>query len=432
MFRYLSIVLSLILLFAVSACSRNKQVEPKQVSTEQNVVADKVPAPAKIDRQHFEYPYSLWEQVNRKNESLFLSPLSIKAALGMAYTGSRGNTADEIAKVMGYDSKPDQEHLSFRKTISMLNEIQHRGNAKLNIANAMFNAKANEDILIPNYAKTLQESFGSELFSLDFNKAKDTADFINQWVEKKTENRIKDIISERQIADSNDGMVLVNSIYFKSDWMTQFESFNTRKGIFYTSSERDEKQSKPMPLMRQTGSFRYAETGNCQLLEMPFAESELVMLFVLPKDIEETSAALNEEMWTSWMKSLSRPRQVEVIIPRFRLEHTLDQLVDTFRTLGIADAFDAGKADFSGIMKTGGAQNLFISDIVHKAFLEVIEQGTEAAAATQVGFAKTSFTPPDPNIPVFKADQPFLCMIVHKPSNEALFMAKVINPDDAE
>ncbi len=222
----------------------------------------------------------------------------------------------------------------------------------------MFNAEANKDILIPEYTKTLQESFDSDLYSLDFNQAKETADFINQWVEKKTHERIKNIISERQIMDSSDGMVLVNSIYFKSDWMSRFEEFNTRKDTFYTSSERNEKQSKPMPMMKQTGTFGYGEAGDCKVLEMPFAESELAMIFVLPQDIEATCAALDNDVWQGWLKSLSRPREVEVIIPRFRLEHTLDKLVDTFRVLGIRDAFDGGSADFSGIMKTGITQNL--------------------------------------------------------------------------
>ena len=432
MFRNLSILMVILLTLSLTACSRNRDAAIKQANTEEKPGSTPDVPVVEIERNQFDFPYSLWEQVNRKGENLFLSPFSIDAAMAMAYTGAAGRTAEEMGKVMGYEAKPDQEHFAFRKRISMLNDIPKRGRAQLNIANALFNAEANKDILIPEYTKTLQESFDSDLYSLDFNQAKETADFINQWVEKKTHERIKNIISERQIEDSSDGMVLVNSIYFKSDWMSRFEEFNTRKDTFYTSSERNEKQSKPMPMMKQTGTFGYGETGDCKVLEMPFAESELAMIFVLPQDIEATCAALDHDMWQGWLKSLSRPREVEVIIPRFRLEHTLDKLVDTFRVLGIRDAFDGGSANFSGIMKTGITQNLYISDIVHKAFLEVIEQGTEAAAATQVGFAKTSFNPPNPDIPVFRADQPFLCMIVHKVSNEILFMAKVVDPADAD
>ncbi len=186
--------------------------------------------------------------------------------------------------------------------------------------------------MIPDYSDILEKSFGSELFSLDFNQAKESADFINQWVEKHTNNRIKDIVSERQIAQSNDGMVLVNAIYFKSNWLTQFQEANTSMDRFYTTSSRD--KHKVMAMMKQTGTFSYGEMPGYQLLEMPYAEPEVAMLFVLPKDIDEASKELNLDLWNKWMDSLSTPRKVEVTIPRFRIEHTLDNMVEDFRQMG--------------------------------------------------------------------------------------------------
>ncbi len=432
MFRYLIILAVAVLLLSSMACSRNKQAAPKLSEPAQNEETHLTPTFEGIASQNNEFAFRIWNQVNRKGENLFLSPYSINTAMGMAYSGARGNTADEIAKAMAYPLAYDQMHEVFHESMEMLNSMQARREAEFNIANALFNADTNKERLVPGYQDILQKSFGSELYSLDFGKAKDTADFINTWVEKRTNSRIKDIVSEKQIQDSSDGLVLVNAIYFKSNWNSQFAEENTIMDRFYTTSAREANQQKAMPLMKQTGSFVYAELPGYQLLEMPYTEREIVMLFVIPKDIEAAAQELTAETWQLWMESLARPRKVEVILPKFRLETTLDKLVENFRELGMKDAFEPGSADFSGILKMDGGRDLYISNIVHKAFLEVLEKGTEAAAATQIGFAKTSIGQPESEVPVFRADQPFFCAIVHKPTNEILFIGKVVNPEIPE
>jgi serpin B len=432
MFRYLSVIMILSLLLGGAACSRNKKEAPVLIEPKPNEASAAENTQAKDVSQNNQFAFEIYQELAGKGKNLFLSPYSINTAMAMAYTGARSNTAAEIAKVMGYDAKPDQVHESFYQSLEMLNAIRSRKRAEFNIANAMFNAEANKERTVPEYQEVLQKFFASDLYSLDFAKAGETADFINQWVEKKTNSRIKDIVSERQIADSNDGLVLVNTIYFKANWLQQFDEKNTVMERFYTSSSRDEKSAKVMPMMHQTESFPYAQLPECQLLEMPYADPEIAMLLAIPKDIKELSANMNPDMWQSWMQALSKPRKVEVIIPKFRLEESLDKLVDTFKALGISDAFSGGKADFSGILKPDGGQNIYISDIVHKSFIEVLEKGTEAAAATQIGFAKTSIGAPVTDVPVFRADQPFFCAIVHKPSGELLFMGNVVDPESAE
>ncbi len=429
-YRILCIAASAVLLLGSAACSRNKKEALNEKAPSPRPVAEVVPSTESPISQNNTFTFRLWDQVEKKGENLLMSPFSINTAMGMAYTGARGATADEIAKVMAFPLDHDNMHEIFYKSLMQLNSIQDNKRAEFNIANALFNAEANKERLIPDYSDILEKSFGSELFSLDFNQAKESADFINQWVEKHTNSRIKDIVSERQIAQSNDGMVLVNAIYFKSNWLTQFQEANTSMDRFYTTSSRD--KHKVMAMMKQTGTFSYGEMPGYQLLEMPYAEPEVAMLFVLPKDIDEASKELNLDLWNKWMDSLSTPRKVEVSIPRFRIEHTLDNMVEDFRQMGIKEAFIGGSADFSGILKMEGKNDLYISDIVHKAFLEVVEKGTEAAAATQIGFAKTSFEPPTTDIPVFTADQPFFCAILHKPTGEILFFGKVVDPEIVE
>lgn len=250
-------------------------------------------------------------------------------------------------------------------------------------------------------------------------------------MEKQTKERIKDIVTERQIAQSSDGLVLVNSIYFKAAWLAPFSRKSTMDDKFYTSSDRDEGTYIMMPMMQQKGDFNYAELPEGQIIELFFEDPELSMVFMLPKDIDAVSKDLNTETWQTWMKHLNESRKVEVFLPRFRLEQSLKELPDSFKAMGMHDAFSAGKADFTGILAPG-KDNIYISDIVHKAFLEVMEEGTEAAAATQIGFAKTSFEPPALNVPIFRADKPFLCMIVHKEDNSILFAGKVVKPAAAK
>lgn len=425
MIRHHKLMLILVVLLSMFACSKNKAEQAPEAQPSSEEISVNM-------AKHLDFPFNLWKNLNVEGQNLFISPTSINLAMGMAYTGARGNTATEIAKVMGYTESPKEEHTKFHQSLQVLEEIKSRKNAEFNIANALFNPEGNKDLLVPEYSEVLHKSFYSELFSLDFSQAQKTADFINLWVEKQTNNRIKNIVSERQIADSNDGLILVNSIYFKSDWLQQFPAENTIQERFYTSSQKDPDHHIILPMMKQQGSFPYAQTNDCKIVELPYVEREISMIFVIPNDMEKISAELDYELAQSWIEQLGRPERVMVFIPRFRIEDTYDKLVGNFHKLGINDAFNAVSADFSGILNQNSGQRLFISDIVHKTFLEVTETGTEAAAATQIGFAKTSLESPQPDLHVFRADQPFFCMILHRPTNEILFLGKIVKPQKTE
>lgn len=424
--RSLIIISILAILLFAAACSKNKVAEmpkPDAVNPDQiKPGASEKPQTPHVCKNSLSF--RLWEYENAPNENLLYSPFSINTAMGMVYTGARGNTADEMAKVMGYKASPKEQHEYFAKSIHSIQEIGGRKVAELFTANGLFSADTNKALMYGDYLDILQKSFDSELHYLDFRNARESADFINKWVEKNTNERIRDIVSERQIAASGDGLVLVNSIYFKSPWRSKFNRKETREDKFFTSSAR--KEFINLPMMHILESYPYAELEGMQILEMPFEESELSMVIVLPKEIDKLD--FNEKDWHKWMDSLEKSRKVDVYMPRFRLESTLDKLPETFKKMGMTDAFDAGKADLSGIMRLG-KENLYISDIVHKAFLEVLEEGTEAAAATQVGVAKMSYQPEQPPYPVFRVDRPFFLAILNKQSDEILFLAKVVKPD---
>lgn len=422
--RSFIIISILALMLFAAACSKNKVAETPKPEAPQHGASEKPQTPHVCKNS---FGFRLWEYENAPEQNLLYSPFSINTAMGMVYTGARGNTADEMAKVMGYKANPKEQHESFSKSIESIQDIGSRKVAELFTANGLFSADSNKAQMHQDYLNILQKSFDSEITYLDFGKARESAEYINQWVEKNTKERIRDIVSERQIASSGDGLVLVNSIYFKSPWRYQFNRKETREDKFYTSSSR--KDFITLPLMHIVENYLYGEAEAAQVLEMPFEESELSMVIVLPKEIDKLE--FDDKNWHQWMDSLGKPRKVEVFLPRFRLESTLDKLPETFRKMGMVDAFDAGKADLSGIMRLG-KENLYISDIVHKAFLEVLEEGTEAAAATQVGIAKMSYTPEQQPIPVFRVDKPFFLAILNKQSDEILFVAKVIKPEAAK
>ncbi len=424
-------IIGILLLILTGACSKNKAVEtpaetealPETQITEQ--------VPVAVEEQNNDFAFRLWQKVDKDGKNSFFSPYSINSALGMVYAGARGNTATQIAHAMAYSLPETEQHQLQGKYQKELAELGEKGLLDLEVANALFAAEKNAEHLKKEYLEILQDSFGAELHNLDFAQSKETAAFINKWTAKRTRDRIKDIVNERQIAESNDGMVLVNAVYFKADWMKQFSAKQTHFSHFYRDSKRSPEAARKFELMQIKDDFGYGEIPGYQILEMPYVADELAMVFVIPDEIEKVAQKLDLKTWQELQDSM-KTREVQVYIPRFRLEEELDGLVEHFQSLGMKAAFNRGLADFSGIMELDKGQNLYISSISHKAFLEVTEEGSEAAAATQVGFAMTSISPNQPQIPVFRADRPFLCMIVHKTSGNILFLGKVIDPQPAK
>lgn len=416
-FKRLSLSL-LILLSLCFGCACNKHKKTKDVVQPGPVTS--------TEAQDNGFAFRLFAKMDKPGQNIFFSPYSISSALSMVYGGAEGKTAEQMALALSFQAPAEKQHAAFQVLQQELNAIQKREKAELNVANALFGSQKNEALLQKSYLKLLQESYASDLYTLNFGDAQGTADFINRWVEKKTKDKIKDLIKPGHISDSNDGLVLVNAIYFKGNWLNKFEPRNTHKDTFYSSSrQRTPETVRPVQMMYQRGKFPYAELPGYQILELPYAEEDLALLVVLPEEIDGIGKALDPTVFQAWQAEL-KTSEVKVFIPQFKLELTLEGLKDALKDMGMTDAFDPERADFSGIMQPN--PGLFILDIVHKAFVEVKEEGTEAAAATGVVMATTSMPANPETIPVFRADHPFLYLILHKPTNTVLFLGKLADP----
>jgi serpin B len=397
------------------ACNRHTEDPPE---------AGKQP-PASFGVRSNAFAMDLYAKADAPGKNLFYSPYSISTALAMAYAGAKGNTAVEMANALHFDIQDDQLHESFNLIGKQLNAIGERNKAELSVANALFGAKRHEKLLVPGYLEILRSKYASDLYSLDFGDAEGTARYINSWVEDKTNDRIKDLVTKDHILQSNDGMVLVNAIYFKGLWQKQFDPKSTHKASFYLSQDRVPENAKPVNMMYQTGEFLFAELPGYQMLELPYEEQDLAMLLILPDDIDGFAKAFNQQALANWQKALDK-QKVDVFLPAFKFELTLEGLTDYLKALGIKDAFSDSQADFTGIRDPKGGADLYIMDVIHKAFVEVKEEGTEAAAATAVVMATKSVS----LSPTFRADHPFVYMILHKPSNTILFLGKYAVPPE--
>jgi serpin B len=363
----------------------------------------------------------LYGQVRGEKGNLFFSPYSITSCLSMAYAGAKGETAAEMAKTLrlpaDWLAKPEVIAAAF----GYLNADYNARDKPyaLSVANALWGQKGYG--FLNDFLTFLDSRYGAGLHEVDF--AKDTEGAraaINAWVEKETKDKIKDLIPPGALSPQT-RLVLANAIYFKGTWASQFQKKATKNADFLLAP--GEKVSAPM--MRQQVHFQYLDGGGFQALQMPYKADELAMLVLLPKQIAGLDAleeSLTAEKLAEWVSKLGWAK-VDVTMPRFKVTWQ-SGLAKCLQKMGMNRAFDPGKADFSGI--SGGKEPLWISEVIHKAFVDVNEEGTEAAAATaaiMVGGA------PAPSKPViFRADHPFLFLIRDVRSGCILFMGRVANP----
>lgn len=354
------------------------------------------------------------------NENLFYSPESLLIALAMTSFGARGNTADEIMKVLHFDSVSSSDlNESMKKFIQTLNGASDKDN-KLLTANRLFVQKSFE--ILQAFKEGTRKFYDAELALVDYianvEKAREE---INHWVEKQTNDKIKDLIPSGTLS-SDTRLTLVNAIYFKGLWLEQFKKEATSPGSFFVSKNEEVK----VEMMHQEADFKYFESPElaCQVLEMPYTGRKMSMVIYLPSETHGL-AKLEEKMtFDKLQESLSlldaSKEEVEVMLPKFKLTQQFD-LNNILSKMGAEEMFIPGKADLSGITDAP----LFVSKVVHKAFVEVNEEGTEAAAAT--GVVANLMCMPLPK-PVFKADHPFLFIIRHNESGAILFLGRLMKP----
>jgi serpin B len=365
-----------------------------------------------------EFAFELYGKLRGKEGNLFFSPYSISTALAMTYGGARGQTAEEMAKTLHFSLDQARLHPAFAELIREINGYGMPQEYQLSVANALW---LQQDYPFqPGYLKLVKENYGARLRPVDFNGNSEGArQLINAWVEKQTLEKIKELLKSDDVT-SLTRLVLTNAIYFKGDWSRPFEKKDTKDEDFRVAGDRKVK----VAMMHRTAEFRWSPTDTFQALEMGYGDGELAMVVLLPNKVDGL-AQLEEELTsgklTPWLAKFHyyHPRQVKVAVPRFKATAEF-QLKDVLVEMGMARAFGA-EADFTGITNS----RLFISKVVHKAFVDVNEEGTEAAAATAVLLAETA----RPIAPAeFRADHPFLFLIRDNRNGSILFLGRLSEP----
>jgi len=348
--------------------------------------------------------------------NIFYSPYSISTALAMTYEGARGKTADEIQSVFHFPKDDATRRSSVAAIYNGLNKKDAK--YRLRTANALWVQK--DYRLLNGYIDTIEKYYLGKATNVDFAGATEHArQTINNWVEDKTENKIKDLFPQGSL-NSLTRLVLTNAIYFKGIWVKQFSKSETRDEDFRVSKG----QTVKVPMMRRTDAkakFNYAETEDLQILEMLYEGGDLSMLVLLPRgdDLKPLEDSLTLKNLNEWKNELKEQR-VDVYMPKFTFKSKYF-LNENLKEMGMPLAFTP-RADFSGI---AGDRDLFIQLVVHQAFVDVNEEGTEAAAATGVSVGLVSVGPP---ILIFRADHPFIFIIQEKETGNILFLGRVINP----
>ncbi|KAM6135155.1 leukocyte elastase inhibitor-like [Pterocles gutturalis] len=368
------------------------------------------------------FALDLLGRLNETNPTgnVFFSPVSVSAALAMVLLGAKGNTEAQVLKTLHFDEVQDI-HSRFQTLTTDIN----RSNAPylLRLANRLFGEKSYS--FLPDFLTSTQKLYGADLATVDFLQAYDEArKEINQWVEEKTEGKIPNLLCEGSV-DSMTKLVLVNAIYFKGNWAEKFKEADTIDMPFRLN--KNERKTVKMMYQKNKFNFGYIPEMKIRVLELPYDGRELSMIVLLPDDIEDDSTGLQkleEQITLEKLHEWTCPEHLyssdlHVRLPKFKLEESYD-LKSDLSAMGLTDVFDSGKADLSGM---SGARNLFLSKIVHKAFVEVNEEGTEAAAAT-AGIAMLCMVMEED----FTADHPFLFFIRHNPTQSILFFGRYASP----
>lgn len=323
-----------------------------------------------------------------------------------------------MARTLHYDPNQDQLAAAFGELQDQLNHVRDKAALELEIANGLWAQK--KQPFLPAFLNVAQQDYEANLNQADFRTSADATRMqINDWVDHKTKGKITDLL-QRGVLDPTTRLVLVNAIYFKGRWAREFDKHLTIQAPFtVTPTQRPE-----VPLMNLTADFQYAEIEGLQLLELPYVGGDLDLVVLLPREVaglQGLEELLNEKTLGLWLAQ-ARNQKVAVFLPRFKLTAQFS-LAQQLAEMGMADAFSK-RADFSGI---DGRHDLFISAVVHKAFVEVNEEGTEAAAATGVVMRKALVMRPQPT-PVFRADHPFLFLIRDNRSGSILFLGRMVDP----
>jgi serpin B len=385
------------------------------------------------------FALNLYSRLAANPGNLFFSPYSISTCLGMLYAGAAGNTELQMSEVLGFGTNQAQFTSLFGQLQDELATDQATNVVELNIANALWFQEGFP--ILPAFLQTATNQYQANVGQADFlTDSAEVTDEINNWVAQETQNKIKNILPPGAV-NPNTRLVLANAIYFLGTWTTAFQESNTTTQLFHLSSTT----VAPAPLMHQPllvvmgpngqpadVTFNYMQSypflgtpskADFQAIELPYGSNQLSMVILLPSQIDGL-AQLERQLSPAFLSNvLARmtPQPVEIFLPRFTLASSFD-LGATLAAMGMPDAFAGGTADFSGI---DGGRDLFVSFVLHKAWGQVNEAGTEAAAATVIGITGTIA----PFSAAFRADHPFLFLIRDTQTGSVLFLGRLTNPN---
>jgi len=362
------------------------------------------------------FAFELYSQLNKSEKgNIFYSPYSISAALAITYEGAKGQTADEIKSVFHF---PESNVL--RPNFAAIYNDINKGakDYELRTGNALWVQQGFP--LLGDYTSKVEKYYGGKAANLDFVKETEKSrQTINSFISEQTNNKIKDLIPSGFL-DVMTRLVLTNAIYFKGTWQWEFDISDTRNEDFKVTPDNIVKVSM-MNMYPKKASFNYVDTGEAQILELPYKGNKISMLIILPtKDLASIESSLTAEKLNEYKSKMKETKLDSISLPKFEF-NTKYFMKDTLSVLGMPTAFSE-RADFSGMT---GKKDLFIDFVIHQAYIKVDEKGTEAAGATTAFVMElTSGIPRN----VFKADHPFIFLIQEKDTGNILFFGKVVNP----
>jgi serpin B len=359
------------------------------------------------------FAFDLYSKFSESEGNLCISPFSIYTALAMTFAGARSSTEKQMKDVMHTSLTQDEFHKGFSQLLEQISKLGQEKNIELLLANSIY--PHDKYVFLEAFITNLKKDYKTEITPIDYSKPETARKTINQWVDEKTQEHIPELISAG-ILNQLTRLVLVNAIYFKGFWEKQFDRHNTAESPFWILPDH----SVPVPMMHQKAGFRYIENKQVQILDLPYQGKNFSLVIVLPKDgLSNIERSFTSDHVSKWMTGLHH-ETVDVRLPLFNIKSSF-ALNDTLISMGMPDAFDMDKADFSGM---DGTRDLYISDTLHQANIEVNEEGATATAATAVVIAVRGM----PQEYQFHANHPFIFLLRENTTGSILFIGRIQNP----
>jgi serpin B len=361
------------------------------------------------------FAVELYREIRSEEGNTFFSPFSISAAMAMTYAGARTESEKQIAAVMHFNSDQKKFHTDYNILLNYVTSLNRKDSVVLSVANNMFAQK--DYYFSEEYFKQIKSYYGADLQNLDFkNDLENSRKTINKWVEDRTKNKIQELLIPGVLSDQT-RLVLVNAIYYLGNWETAFDPARTSKLSFYTNPESPVQAE----FMYREAEMRFAELDNMKLVELPYAGGDLSLMVILPDDAAAMASiekSLSADQWSLW-SNLMTNKKIKLLLPKFKTVCEFE-LSEVLKKMGMPHPFSL-QADLSGMT---GRKDLMIDKVVHKAFIEVMETGTEAAAATAVVIREKNGMV----IPEFRANKPFIFIIKDNKEGGILFMGRINDP----